>query len=95
MSDLTSEHELISEEKAKELSDRYLHDRYYDFDKISFSSVENTRIHETLVYLVYGTVQVKSRSMFDRLMIDKKAFTYKFKVEVNAVTGRIINYELQ
>ena len=95
MSDPTSERELISEEKAKELSDRYLHERYYDFDKISFSSVENTHIQETPVYLIYGTVEAKSRSLFDRLIVDKNAFTYKFKVEVNAVTGRVINYELQ
>ncbi len=95
MCDPTSERELISEEKAKELTDSYLHERYYDFDKILFSSVENARIQEKPVYLVYGTVHVKSRSLFDRLMVDKKAFTYKFKVEVNAVTGRIINYEFE
>ncbi|MCX6006748.1 MAG: hypothetical protein NTZ34_05745 [Chloroflexi bacterium] len=95
MSDLTSERELISEETARELTASYLHERYYDFDKVLFSSVENARIQETPVYLIYGTVHVKSRSMFDRLLIDKEAFNYKFMVEVNAVTGRIINYELE
>jgi hypothetical protein len=95
MSDITSERELISEEKAKQLSDRYLHERYYDFDKISFSAVENASIQETPVYRIYGTVHVKSRSLFDRLMMDKNAFTYKFMVEMNAITGRVINYEFQ
>jgi len=95
VSNPTSEHELISEETAKDLTESYLHERYYDFDKILFSSVENACNQEKPVYLIYGTVHVKTRGLFDRLMMDKKAFTYKFKVEVNAVTGRVINYELE
>jgi len=95
MSDPEIDSTQISEDKAKELVDRYLHERYFDFEKISFNSVEMVSIQENPSYRIYGTVRVKSRSLLDRLIIDKKAYTYKFMVDMNALTGRVINYEFQ
>lgn len=95
MSDQTPAQELISEEKARILTDLYLHERYFDFDKITFTSVENGTIDDEPVYRLYGKVRIKSRSMLDRLIIDQEAYTYKFMVELNAVNGHIINYEFQ
>jgi hypothetical protein len=95
MPDPASDHELISEDKARELTDRYLHERYYEFQKIVFTSIENGTVDENPVYRLYGTVRLKSRSIMDKLIIDQKAYSYKFMVEMNAVNGHIINYEFQ
>ena len=95
MPDENTENTLVSEQEAKDLTDSYLHSRYYDFDKITFSSVENTAIDGKPAYRLYGKVTVKSRSMFEKILRDKAANTYKFTVEVNAVNGRIINYVFQ
>ena len=95
MSDPGVDNKLISEDKAKELAAHYLHERYFDFEKVSFNSVEMVTIQENPVYRIYGTVRVKSRSLLDRLIIDKKAYTYKFMVDMNALTGRVISYEFQ
>jgi hypothetical protein len=95
MSDPVSERELISEEKARELTERYLHQRYYDFEKIVFTSVENGTVNENPVYRLYGSIRLKSRSIMDKLIIDQKAYSYKFMVEMNAANGHIINYEFQ
>jgi hypothetical protein len=92
MSETPTENELISEDKAKDLTDSYLRSRYYDFDKLTFTDIESTTIKEVPAYRVYGKVHVKSRSMFERIIHDKNASTYKFTVEINAVSGRIINY---
>jgi len=95
MSDPASDRELIPEDKARELTDRYLHERYYDFEKIVFKSIENGTINDNPVYRLYGTVRLKSRSIMDKLIIDQKAYSYKFMVEMNALNGHIINYEFQ
>ena len=92
MSEITPKPDLISEDKAQDLVDSYLRNRYYDFDKLKFTGVENTVIKDTEAYRIYGTVHVKSRSMFERIVHDKNASTYKFTVEINAINGRIINY---
>jgi hypothetical protein len=95
MSDPASDCELISEDKARKLTERYLHERYYEFEKIVFTSIENGAVNENPVYRLYGTVKLKSRSIMDKLIIDQKAYSYKFMVEMNAVNGHIINYEFQ
>ncbi|MBN1375391.1 MAG: hypothetical protein JXA01_04480 [Dehalococcoidia bacterium] len=95
MFEQTSDQELISEEKAKTLSDLYLHERYFDFEKLTFTSIENGFIDKTPIYRLHGTVKVKSRSMFERLLFDNNANIYKFMVEMNATNGHIINYEFQ
>lgn len=95
MSEQTPDQELISEERAKTLCDLYLHERYFDFEKVTFNSVENGILDQTPIYRLYGTVKIRSRSMFERLLFDKNANMYKFMVEINATTGRIINYEFQ
>ncbi|RPJ62619.1 MAG: hypothetical protein EHM12_04235 [Dehalococcoidia bacterium] len=95
MSDPASDRELISEDKARELADRYLHERYYEFEKIIFTSIENGTVNENPVFHLYGTIRLKSRSIMDKLIIDQKAYSYKFMVEMNAVNGHIINYEFQ
>jgi hypothetical protein len=92
MPEATPGPELISEDKAKDLVDIYLHSRYFDFEKLNFTGVENTMIKDAPAYCIYGTVHVKSRSMFERVIHDKKASTYKFTVEINALNGHIINY---
>jgi hypothetical protein len=92
MSETAPQPELISEDKAKDLVDSYLRNRYYDFDKLKFTGVESTVIKDTPAYRIYGTVHVKSRSMFERIVHEKNASTYKFTVEINAINGRIINY---
>jgi hypothetical protein len=92
MSETTPGPELISEDRAKDLVDIYLHERYFDFEKLKFTGVESTLVKDAPAYRICGKVHVKSRSMFERVIHDKNASTYKFTVEINAVNGRIINY---
>lgn len=95
MSDQTPAQELITEEKARILTDIYLHERYFDFGRITFTNIEKDMLDDKPIYRLYGKVRIKSRSMLDRLIIDKDAYTYKLMAEINAVSGRVINYEFK
>jgi len=84
---------LMPEDQARELAERYLRSRYYELEKVKFSACELTTIESDLAYRFQGTVFMKSRGIMDRFVFNKVNNSYRFKFDINAENGQIINYE--
>jgi hypothetical protein len=92
--DETNSVNIITLEKAEELADAFLKEKYYDREKIVFQASEKVQSGEQLIYRFSGLLVEKARGLIDRLARDKSGVTYKFVVEVSSKNGRIINYYL-
>jgi hypothetical protein len=85
---------IITPEKAEELADAFLRERYYDHDKIVFQAREQVQSEEQVVYRFSGLLVEKTRGLIDRLARDKSSATYKFVIEVSSKNGKVLNYYL-
>lgn len=93
MADLIFNQNSISFEEARELADRYLRGRYYDFDKIHFGSHAVVVVGDTTLFRLYGSIRVKSRSLLENIGFARKTDSYKCVLDIDSLTGKIVNYE--
>jgi len=85
---------MIPQDKAQELADAFLKERYYDSEKILFQACEQVHSGEQLIYRFSGQLIEKTRALIDRLARDKSSNTFKFVIEVSSKNGRVLNYYL-
>lgn len=95
MADLSNKQHLMSLEEVQAKADQYLKNRYFDFEKIRFDSHEITAFEGSTMFRLHGGIRAKSRSLIDNMGFFKKPDTYKFLIEIDAVNGKIINYEFK
>jgi hypothetical protein len=95
MSEQPTNDKSITLEQAKEAADCYLKNRYYDFETVVFSGHEVIDLNGVSVYRLYGGIRIKSRSALDLIGFKKKVDAYKFVLDLDALCGKVLNYEFQ
>jgi hypothetical protein len=82
---------MISEEKAREVARRFLQGKFpgakIDFDKATLITRGSTPL-----YLLEGALKPSSRSIFSWF---SRPAPYAFKIEIQALEGGVLNYELK
>jgi hypothetical protein len=94
MDELKENQNIISQDKAKELADAFLKEKYYDFDKVIFQASEQVQSSELLIYRFSGLIIDKVHSMIEQLARDKSKVTFKFVIDISSKNGRVLNYFL-
>jgi hypothetical protein len=69
--------------------------RYYDFVKINFMDCELINGDNFAIYRLHGGIRTKSRSLMDQISLFRQTDTYQCTVDINAETGKILNYEFK
>jgi hypothetical protein len=95
MSEPADNPQLITVDNAKQLCTNYLTKRYYDFVKINFTDCALIKREDSTIYRLHGGIRTKSRSLMDQIALLRRTDTYQCVVDINAKTGKILNYEFR
>lgn len=88
----TDSAELIPQDEARYQVETYLKQRYHEFEKVKFDSVELIGTGDQTIYRFRGIVFLRSRSTLERFVMEKSAGRYQFVFDINATNSQIINY---
>lgn len=91
---IDNDQNIISQERAEKLADDFLKERYYNYEKVIFKSCEKVQNEDQSVYRFSGLLIEKTRAFIDKFARDKRGVTYKFVIEVNSNSGRVLNHYL-
>ena len=84
--------ELLSADEAQRLGVRFIQEIYYR-GKVSVNQAQLITTGVFPVYQLAGTIKISSRNLLGRLIATEAPYT--FSMQVHAVDGSILNYELK
>ncbi len=87
-----SQEKKLTGDEAQEIGRRFLLNRYPGA-KVSFNKVELTTKDATPLYCLEGDLKMPSRNLISQLLW--RSDQYIFKIEVSALEGRLIGWELE
>jgi len=90
---MTEDKILLTEVEAQQIAERFLLAKYYE-SKIGFSGCQLIATDNSQIYHLYGELTMRSRSWLDHFTGPKSANKYKFRIEINAQQGKVLNYEI-
>lgn len=94
MTTTSNNQDIIPQDRAEELAEAFLKERHYNYDKVIFQTCEDVQVGNLLVYRFSGLLIEKTRALIEILARDKSSVTYKFVIEINSDSGRVLNYYL-
>jgi len=84
--------EILTPDKAQRLGSKFIQSKYYGA-QITIDQTELVTEGAFPVYHLEGSIKILSRGMIAQLLY--RATAYTFRVQVNAIDGSILDYELE
>ncbi|MBA7678812.1 hypothetical protein ES703_87090 [subsurface metagenome] len=84
--------EILPPDEAQRIGLRFIHGKYYH-GKITIDKPELVTKGAFPVYHLTGNIKIPSRSAISKLF--SPAAEYTFKMQIHAIDGSILNYELR
>ena len=86
--------ELITEDNARVIAEKFMLERYYRA-KLQIDGVKLITGSADPVYHLEGTIKPRPRSQFSSFVGFSSPEQYSFSVEIQALRGTVLNYELR
>ncbi|MBM4445935.1 MAG: hypothetical protein FJ023_01110 [Chloroflexi bacterium] len=90
---MTEDKILLTEVEAQQIAEKFLLSKCYE-SKISFSGCQLIATDDSHIYHLCGDLTIRSRSSLSRFTGPKSANKYRFRIEINAQQGKVLNYEI-
>ena len=90
---MVEDNKLLTEAEARLIADKFLLSKYYN-SKTEFSINELITIDNSPVYQLQGKITMNSRNQLNRFILHKTANDHKLKIEIDAMQGKMLHYEI-